>query len=227
MGKNKLETRYYKLERLVKWEKVDQVNEMLMSNVSPRQVSQWCKENGFEISHPKLYEYRDILTEAVNKQISVEQMLGIGKYNRSPIILQALGIAPVKEFVKSELEVLDYIIQLGFSTLQSNPAIRIQDAMNAIELKNKITGGNHGGLTTFGLEQLRELEQAKFSAILEVVLQYLPEEKHEEVYQAMSEAEHTFYVEKAPQLLEDYEQAMQEEINDMVDDATDTVNTEL
>lgn len=212
----KLETKYYRLEKLVKWERINEVNEMIMSNVSPRQISQWCKENGFDISHPKLYEYRDMLREAVSKQITVEQMMGIGKYNRNPIILQALGIQPVKEYVKSELEILDGIIQLGFNTLQTNPAIRMGDAMKAIELKNKITGGSHGGLTNYGLEQLRELEEAKFSAILEIVLKYLPEDKHGEVYEAMADAEHTFYQEQAPGLLEEYEQAMQEEMNSMI-----------
>lgn len=219
-----LETRFYRLEKLVKWEKIDSVNEMIMSGVSPRQVALWCKENGFEISHPKLYEYRDMLREAINKQITVEQMMGIGKYNRNPIVLQALGIAPVKEIVRNELEILDGIIQLGFSSLQNNPSIRLQDAMKAIELKNKLTGGTHGGLTNFGLEQLKELEQTKFTAILEVVLQYLPEDKHEEVYNAMAEAEHEFYTEQAPQFLDDYEKAMQNEINAMMDEQADSTD---
>lgn len=223
MSREQLETKYYRLEKLVKWDKIDQVNEMLVSGVSPRQVSAWCKENGFDISHPKLYEYRDMLREAINKQITVEQMMGIGKYNRNPILLQALGISPVKDLVKNELEVLDGIIQLGFNTLQANPTIRISDAMNAIELKNKITKGTHGGLTSFGLEQLRELEQAKFAAILEVVLKYLPEEHHEEVYEAMADAEHAFYSERAPELLEEYEKAMKDEINSIANNQADTM----
>lgn len=224
---SQLETKYYRLEKLVKWDKIDAVNEMLMSGTSPRQVSLWCKENGFEISHPKLYEYRDMLREAINKQITVEQMMGLGKYNRNPIVLQALGIAPVKEIVKNELEILDGIIQLGFNSLQNNPSIRLQDAMKAIELKNKITGGTHGGLTNYGLEQLRELEQAKFSAVLEVVLQYLPEDKHEELYESMSEAEHTFYEEQAPEFLEDYERVMQEELNEMVEEQANATDTDF
>ena len=55
-----LETKYYKLEKLVKWEHCNEVNEMLLSGVSPHKVSDWCKENGFSISHPKLYEYKAV-----------------------------------------------------------------------------------------------------------------------------------------------------------------------
>ena len=212
-----LETRYYKLEKLVKWERIDELNQMLIAGISPRQAAVWCKDNGFEISHPKLYEYKDILQEAIAKQITVERMLGIGAPRRSPIVLQALGVTPVKDLVKSEMEVLDGIIQLGFNALAHSPTIRLQDAMKAIELKNKLTGGGHGGLTNYGLDQLRELEQAKFSAILEVVLSYLPEDKHEEVYQAMAKAEHEFYEERAPQFLEEYEKTVQEELAAMRD----------
>lgn len=215
MSRSTLETKYYRLEKLVKWKRIDEVNEMVMNGTSPRQISLWCKENGFDISHPKLYEYRDMLREAVNKQISVEQMMGISDTNRNPILLQSLGITPVKEMVKSELDVLDGIIQLGFNGLKDMPTIRMGDAMKAIELKNKITGGAHGGLTNFGLEQLRELEQAKFESILDVVLQYLPEDKHEEVYEAMAEAEHRFYVEQAPDFLDDYEAKVQQEMDDL------------
>ena len=215
MSRSTLETKYYRLEKLVKWKRIDEVNEMVMNGTSPRQISLWCKENGFDISHPKLYEYRDMLREAVNKQISVEQMMGISDTNRNPILLQSLGITPVKEMVKSELDVLDGIIQLGFNGLKDMPTIRLGDAMKAIELKNKITGGAHGGLTNFGLEQLRELEQAKFESILGVVLQYLPEDKHEEVYEAMAEAEHRFYVEQAPDFLDDYEAKVQQEMDDL------------
>ena len=36
-----LETRYYKLEKLVKWEHVDEVNDMLMNGVSPLRYLMW------------------------------------------------------------------------------------------------------------------------------------------------------------------------------------------
>lgn len=209
-----LETKYYKLEKLVKWEHCDRVNEMLMSGVSPHKVSDWCKENGFSISHPKLYEYKEYLQEAITREITVERLLGIGAPKRKPIVLQALGIHSAKNLVKSEMEVLDAIIQRGFDALTANPSIKLQDALRAIELKNKLTDGQHAGLTNYGLDQLRELEQAKFNAIVNVVLTYIPEDKHEELEQAISTAERKFYEDRAPHLLEEYEQAIQDEYGD-------------
>ena len=119
-----LETRYYKLEKLVKWEHVDEVNDMLMNGVSPHKVSEWCKELGFNISHPKLYEYKEMLQTAITKHITVERLLGIGVPKRTPIVLQALGLTSAKNLVKNEMEVLDAIVQRGYDALTSNPTIK-------------------------------------------------------------------------------------------------------
>lgn len=210
-----LETKYYKLEKLVKWDQVDTVNDMLMNGISPHRVSEWCKENGFTISHPKLYEYKALLQEAITKHITVERILGIGVPKRTPIIMQALGLTSSKNLVKNEMEVLDAIVQRGYDALTQSPTIKIQDALRAIELKNKLTQGAHAGLTGYGLDQLRELESAKFQAIVAIVLEYLPEEKHEELQAAIATAEHKFYEEKAPEFLEEYERSIEEQ-NDVV-----------
>lgn len=205
-----LETRYYKLEKLVKWDKVEEVNDMLMNGVSPHKVSDWCLDNGFKISHPKLYEYKALLQEAVTKHVTVERILGIGVPKRQPIIMQALGLTSSKNLIKNEMEVLDAIVQRGYDALTNSPTIKIQDALRAIELKNKLTSGNHGGFTAYGLDQLRELEQAKFSALVSVVLEYLPEDKVDEVQEAIANAERKFYEEQAPEFLEDYERSIEE-----------------
>jgi hypothetical protein len=207
-----LETKYYKLEKLVKWEHRQSVDEMLLNGVSPHKVSDWCKENGFSISHPKLYEYKAMLQEAITKQITVERLLGIGQPRRTPILLDALRGTNTVELVKSEAQVLDGIIQLGFNALTQSPTVKLQDAMRAIELKHKLTGGNHGGFTSYGLDQLRELEKSKFDAMVSVVMKYVPEDKLEELEEAIATAERNFYETKAPDMLEEYDKATEQEL---------------
>ena len=218
MSNDRLETKFYKLEKLVKWEHCDTVNEMLLNGISPHRVSDWCKERGFSISHPKLYEYKEMLQTAIAKQITVERLLGIGVPKRSPIQLKALGITEAKNMVKNEIDVLDAIVQRGFDALTQNPTVKLQDAMRAIELKNKLTQGAHGGLTNYGLDQLREIEKAKLNAMVTVVMQYVPEDKHDELERAISNAEREYYEKHAPDLLEEYEKALQEDI-DSIDEA--------
>lgn len=215
MHDEKLETRYTKLERLVKWIHRNEVDEMLLAGVSPHKVSAWCSSHGFSISHPKLYEYKAMLQEAITKQITVERLLGIGVPKRTPIVLAALGMSEVKQVVKNELELLDSIIHLGMNALYSMPSIKVETALKAIELKNKLTDGKHAGLTNYGLDQLRELEQAKFDAMIQVVMQYIPEDKIEELEAAVSKAERDFYVERAPELVEEYDRATQEQLDDI------------
>lgn len=213
-----LETRRYKLEKLIKWDKCQEVNKMLLDGVSPHKVEEWCFKQGFKISHPKLYEYRRLLKEAITKQITVEKLLGIGVPRRTPIQLQALGLTDAKDMVKNEMEVLDGIIQRGFNALTQSPTVKLQDAMKAIELKNKLTNGSHGGLTSYGLDQLRAIETKKFEAMAAVVMKYIPEDKVSELEEAISTAEREYYEREAPYLLEEYEKSLQEDI----DNASDT-----
>lgn len=211
--RDQLETKYYKLEKLVKWEHAEEVNEMLLQGVSPHKVSAWCKERGFAISHPKLYQYKGMLQTAITRNVTIERLLGIGVPRRSPIQLMALGMSRSENMVKNEMEVLDRIIQKGMDVLLMPGAeIKPEQALRAIELKNKLTGGSHGGMTMHGLDVLRELEQAKFMAVVEVVQKYLPEDKLGELETAIQEAEANFYRDHAPHLLEEYEKASQDDI---------------
>lgn len=100
---------------------------------------------------------------------------------------------PKAKKVMTDLEMLDAIIQKGMNTLQYMEAVAPQVAIKAVELKNKITGGTHNGLTTYGLEEIRLREQARENAMLCVLLEYIPQHKHEEVIQRMEEATKRYY----------------------------------
>jgi len=168
-----------------------------------------------------------MLQTAITKRITVERLLGIGMPKRKPIILQALGIESAKDMVKNEFEVLDAIIQRGFMALNASPTIKIQDALRAIELKNKLTNGSHAGLTGYGLDHLREVEQQKFNAVIEVVMKYLPEDKIDELQEAMAEAERQYYQDNAPELLEEYEKTMEEAFKDNGESALEERDWEI
>lgn len=209
-----LETNYTKLEKLCKWEYVDDVNEMLIKGISAHKVAEWMRMRGFKISSSKLYEYKEHLQNAVTQKVTVDRLLGIGA-PRKRIDMRLLGVSNTSELVMNEIELLDAIIQRGFNGLYDDPTIRIGDAMKAVESKNRLTGGNHGGITSFGLDQLRAVEQRKFEAMLNVVMRYLPEERLPELERAVAEAERRYYEQEAPHLLEDYERVMQDELDAM------------
>ena len=65
--------------------------------------------------------------------------------------------------------------------------------MAAIKLKAELTGGNHGFLTNFGMEHLRDIENKKYSLIINHLLSYIPEDKKAEAVSKISEIEDKYY----------------------------------
>lgn len=95
--------------------------------------------------------------------------------------------------VKTDLEMLDAIIQKGMETLLLMEAVAPQVAIKAIELKHKITGGAHSGITTYGLEEIRLREAARENAMVAILLEYVPEDKREEVIERMEQITREYY----------------------------------
>lgn len=210
-----LTTRYYRLEKLTAWEHLNQVNKLLLDGISPIQVAQWCRDNNFFISNTKMYEYKELLLKAIDERKTVADLLGVGTKAmsiRKPIKLPEEVLEENAYKVKNELEFLDLIIQKGYEQILSNKTtIKLSEVIKAIEMKQKITEGLHGGLTNWGLQQVQALEQAKFMAVLEVVKRYLPQDRIEELEQDVAEAEVEFYRVQAPEYLEEYERSKTEE----------------
>lgn len=206
-------SKYPKIEKLIRWELREEVDRMLIQGVNANKVSQWCKDNGFNISKQKLYDYKDMMMRATASKITVAQLIGVEENRPVPTILRTLGMSPsqASDLVKSELDVLDAITQLGFNNMvkTKGAGIKMEHVLKAMELKHKLTGGAHGGLTNYGLDSLRELEEAKFEAIIKVVMKYIPATKLEEVQDAIAEAERIFYAEYAPEYLEEYDRETQ------------------
>lgn len=209
--KAKRKNSYTKLQSLTKWYKVKDVNNMLMAGESPRKVAMYCCQWGFDISESKMYEYRRVLQSAIGKQISVERLLGVNAPRENPMAMQVMMESNVKNLVRSEMEVLDAIIQKGNAFLRlPDTEVEIKDMIKAIELKHKITGGAHGGLTGYGIDKLKEMEKTKMEAMLDVIGKYLDGEQMEELYEEVSTAEREFYKIHAPEMLEEYDEMIQE-----------------
>lgn len=189
-----------KLTALVNWEKIAYVNEMLDSGESPNSVCKWINKNGFKVSPPIVYDYNKIRQNAVLNGISIEKILGV---SQTANIKQGSSFQGKKQKLKSEIDVLDKIIELGYSGLQSwTKPMPISMMMQAIKLKHDMTEGYFNGLTPYGLEQLTLLEKQKYDVIMEVIMQYVPEDTRDEVVQVIADTEEEFY--KRSDYYEDY-----------------------
>lgn len=205
-----------KLELLFEWKKRPFVDKMLDDGESPNQVHKWIVENGFEVSMPTVYTYAKRRKEAIVKGIQMDKVMnkakktkdedgytkadkkrmekarsGVNAMNMSKEERKMSNLSVNK--LQTDLELLDAVMQKGYETLGKMEAIAPKDFLKAIELKNKITGGAHNGLTTYGLEEIRLREAARESAITAILLEFIPEEKHEEVLERMDKATQEFY----------------------------------
>jgi len=95
--------------------------------------------------------------------------------------------------IKHDVELLDEIIQKGFSTLNMMEVVSPVTAIKAIEMKHKLFNGGTGGHTIFGLEEIKMREAALEQAIIACLMEFIPAEKHAEAAKLMDDVTREFY----------------------------------
>lgn len=183
-----------KIEELLRWSKIAEVNTMLDNGVSPSKVCKFINENGFKISAPMIYEYNTVRKTNIAKDINYESAINPIDKNK---LFQADEVSYVvnKDRVKNELDTLDEIIERGWRTLLKTPDMPVppQLMMKAIELKNNITKGGHDHLTNYGIQDIKTIEQGKFKAVLNALLNFVPMDKRNDAIDAIETAEENYY----------------------------------
>ena len=182
-----------KLVEFSRWEFISEVNAKLDSGISPNSVYQWVDQKGFSISLPMVYAYAKIRKKALVDGVSMEHVLGV--VGNPMVDKSSPAFQTTRDKLKSEIDALDMIVQRGYELLKKNPDTEIapRDMMAAIKLKNELTDGNHGFLTNFGMEHLRDIENAKYSLIIEHLLSYIPEDKKAEAIERIADIEDNYY----------------------------------
>ncbi|GED68507.1 hypothetical protein BRE01_22090 [Brevibacillus reuszeri] len=208
-----------KLEELLNWKKRPILDGMLDEGISPNKCAEWLRGQGFSISTPTVYTYDKKRKKTIYQSITREGTGSVREIDpeTKKFKKQSDDTFPVKEVVtkrskakvRADLEMLDVIIQKGMDTLMEMPVISPQTAIKAIEMKHKLTGGQHGGLTMYGVEEIKHREAGREAAITAVLLKFIPEEKHEEVFAEMERATREYYASVG--LGEIYDQIEEEE----------------
>lgn len=98
-----------------------------------------------------------------------------------------------KKRVMSDLQFLDVLIQKGIETLAQMPSIDPGKALKAIELKHKLTDGKHGGVTMYGMEEIRLRENAREAAMVEAIQKFVPEDQQEALLAQLDVTTKEFY----------------------------------
>ena len=171
------------------------------------EIVEMCAENGLTISKSSLSRYKDKMEEAFVTGVDPEELLDRRVDNTLVKLADKEMAGTTSNSVKtnwgevtnrgtkiySYLEVLDDMIEKGANGLDLIDALEPSYLLKAIELRNKIDGGQTQGLTNIGLTELSARYQARINALAEVVMEFIPEERHEEVLAAIATYEEEYY----------------------------------
>ncbi|MDU7109214.1 MAG: hypothetical protein E6303_00145 [Clostridium perfringens] len=182
------------------------VDNALDEDMSFDDIIDICKEYDLDISKPSLSRYKNKRREAIQNGWDLGELIdkrkktSVDDISDKEVSYKGQEIAPSFEEAKSytekiynDAQILDEIIYKGREGLKwvdtLDPALMIR----AIETKNKITNGELKGLSYIGLKELMLKQTARESAMTEVLLEFIPEEQHEQVLQRLEEKEKEFY----------------------------------
>ena len=190
------------------------VDNMLDEGKTYDYIIEFCKEHGLSISKASLTNYKKKREESLETGVPLLQLLDKRAKDNVTYIkdreVESLTKEPKKDNqassspaqvhdiskvdkVYSDIEFLDEIIQKSRKGVKQFDVLDTPLGMKAVELKAKITGNQLNGLTIAGLRELKLRQQAKESALIEVVMKYVPEEQQDQLFADLEQAEADFF----------------------------------
>ncbi|MDT9683429.1 hypothetical protein RND61_15375 [Streptomyces sp. TRM76323] len=186
------------------------VNTFLDDGKTLEFITKFINSQGINISRSSVDNYKSKREESIATNVPLGELLDKRKRTGNVLELAAYEDSdkegslistdtnnnvdyPKSNRILSDLEVLDKMESIGVQTLDSMTELDPQLLLKVIEAKTKLTGNVSGGITIDGVKMIRLQQQALEAAYTEVLMQYIPEEKHEEVLEKMGQAEQEFY----------------------------------
>lgn len=152
----------------------------------------FCKEKEFDISKSSLSRYKSRRDESLDTGQDLGELVRDGREKNGNIVsiqgnkvdeLSSSGYVNQEKEVVNVVDMLDEIIQKGYKGLQYTDTVPVSDAFKAAELKHKFTGGRDEGFSAVGLSQILLDFNMRTDAMLEVMAEYIPQDKHEEIFE--------------------------------------------
>lgn len=209
LGSSSVLVQLYKNKKLC-----TKVDNMLDEGLTYDYIIEFCKDNDFSISKASLTNYKKKREEAIETGTPLLQLLDKRAKDNVTYISdkqvnefwkntedgseEAKAMATVTDMTKvgnvyNDLEFLDEVISKGKKGLNAFDVVDTPLAMKAIELKAKITNNQLSGLSIAGLREIKLRQAAKETAMMQVIMAYVPEDKHDQLFEDLELAEKEFY----------------------------------
>ena len=157
-------------------------------------ITSFANSQGVSVSLGTIRNYKKKREESIQKGVPFESLLDRRKkVNAVDSPANDTGVYKQgSEKVISINQVLEELISKGMKGIKELPVIDPALMMKAIQEWNKVNAGN-GGLTLQGVQELRLQVAAYEQAMKNVLLMYIPADKHDEVLNKMQEEEDKYY----------------------------------
>ena len=183
------------IERILRSAYIQSINVRLDAKQSITDIKKFLEENGEEVSERALYTYKKLRQESIAKGVMIESLITPVEKTTSSFDTNDEEYEEEKLKLKSELDAIDLLISKGYATL-----VRLGDApinprlmLEAIKLKSEMTQGSHGGLTTVGLKELKQVEESKYRILMEHLISFIPEELRADAVKDLPKIEEEYY----------------------------------
>lgn len=158
-----------KIQLLMNSEHAEKINSMLDAGKSANNVHKYLNSQGFSISLPTVYKYSDMRREGLLEKVRMTAQPKTDEGAQmsdmcGPYADDADDAAGAR--LLTELEALDALIEKGYKAITEMEPEEVTPKlmMDAIRLKNELTGGNHALLTGYGYSSLKALNDKKMGA---------------------------------------------------------------
>ena len=160
------------LERLLRWDKLEEVNQMADQGLSAYTIAEWVRSQGVKMSTQSMETYLMLYQQSKETNTTVADL--VAQYAGTNLLANVTSDIETLKLVKSvlsDVSTLDAIINEGSKNINNNALISAKDVINAIQTKDAL------------LRNSREVFMKrlfKLNSMLERIIQIMVDEVPEE-----------------------------------------------
>lgn len=160
------------LERLLQWDRLDEVNTMIEQGLSAYTIAEWVRSQGLKMSTQSMETYLILYQQSKETNTSVTDL--VDQYTGTNLLASVASDIETLKLVRSvlgDINTLDAIINEGSKNIKNNATITPKDVVNAIQTKDVLMKNSRDLFTKrlFKLDSMLE-------RIIQIMVDEVPEE---------------------------------------------------
>lgn len=160
------------LERLLRWDKLEEVNRMADQGLSAYTIAEWVRSQGVKMSTQSMETYLMLYQQSKETNTTVADL--VAQYAGTNLLANVTSDIETLKLVKSvlsDVSTLDAIINEGSKNIKNNALISAKDVINAIQTKDALLRNSREVF----MKRLFKLD-SMLERIIQIMVDEVPEE---------------------------------------------------